>query len=133
PQAEEPERLARAAELAVAHALAPGLRGHGAPAKERLRHQHPPLERPTLRLHAGGGVDRVAAVDDVLLDVADLRGDDGAAVQAGLEAGDDPVAGEIPSLALVDPLADEKDAAQAVGLAQAALDRPRHHRLVTDV
>src|SRR3989454_2256866 len=133
PQAEEPERLALAAELAVAHVLDLELRRHRAPAQERLRHQHPPLERPTLRLHAGGGVDRVAAVDDVLLDVADLRGDDGAAVQAGLEAGDDPVAGEIPGLALVDPLADEKDAAQAVGLAQAALDRPRHHRLVTDV
>jgi hypothetical protein len=51
-----------------------------------------------LRLDARRGVDGVTAVHDVLLDVADLRRDDRAAVQPGLELGHDAVRGEVPLL-----------------------------------
>jgi hypothetical protein len=72
-------------------------------------------------------------VDDVLLDVADLGGDDGAAVQARLERGHEAVARLVARAALVDHLGDEEDATKAVALSQAAPERPRHHRLVADV
>jgi len=55
-----------------------------------------PAESPTERGDAH--YRRVAAVDDVLLDIADLRGDDGTAVEASFELGDDPVPGEVPIL-----------------------------------
>ena len=72
-------------------------------------------------------------MDDVLLDVADLGGDNRPAVQAGLERGHDAITLEVAGAPLVNALAHEEDAAQAVPLAQAAIDRPRHHRLVADV
>src|SRR5262249_62222164 len=70
-----------------------------------------PFQRTALRLDPGGDVHGVAAVDDVLLDVADLRRDHGAAVETGLEFGHDAVAGQVSILLLVDALAHEKHAA----------------------
>src|SRR5439155_24995253 len=79
---------------------------------------HATLRRATLRLYPGRGVDRVAAVDDVLLDVADLCGHDGSAVEAGLELGYDSIPREIALLPLVDALGHEKDTAETVALTE---------------
>src|SRR5262249_56473582 len=82
---------------------------------------------------AGRGTRGIAAVDDVLLDVADLGGDEGAAVEAGLELGDDSVPGDVSILLLVDAFANEKDAAQTVALVEPSFDGPCHDRLVPHV
>src|SRR5262245_42473819 len=132
-QAVDADRLGLAAELTRAHVLDLELGGYPAPAHQVFRDQHPTLERAALGLDAGRRVDRVAAVHDVLLDIADLGGDDRPSVETGFERGDDSIARQVSGLLLVDALGHEEDAAQTVALAQAVLDRPRHHRLVPDV
>src|SRR5215831_4625289 len=101
--------------------------------QQGLRYQHATLQGPALRLDARRDVHGVAAVNDVLLDVADLSRDDGTAVEARLELGHDAVSGTVSIPLLVNALADQKHAAKTVALAKSAFDRPRHHRLVADV
>src|SRR5215813_1436354 len=101
--------------------------------QQGLRYQHATIEGPALRLDARRDVHGVAAVNDVLLDVADLSGDDGTAVEARLELGHDAVSGTVSIPLLVNAFADQKHAAKTVALAKSAFNRPRHHRLVTDV
>jgi len=91
PDTVETEWLDLAAQLPLPHVFEFELLGHLTRPQQGLRHQHTTLQRAALRLDPSGRVDSVTAVDDILLDIADLRGNDRTAVEASLEFGDDPI------------------------------------------
>src|SRR5262249_55321893 len=93
--AEEPERFGLAAQLPLSHVPDLELIRQPTLTQQRLRHQHATLERAALRLDPCRDVHGVAAVDDVLFDVANLGRDDGTAVEAGLELGHETVSSEV--------------------------------------
>src|SRR5262245_34366634 len=122
-----------APQLLLAHVLDDELGRHLASGQQSLRYEHAALQRATARLDTGGGIDGVTAVDDVLLDIPDLGGDDEAAVQAGLEFRHAAVARQVAILLGMDLLADQKDASKTVALTEPPLARPGHDRFVADV
>src|SRR5690349_23066394 len=77
--------------------------------------------------------DYVAGEDDLLLDVAELARGHHPAVEAAAEGGARAELALVARRPRRDRVADEEEAAHAVGAAQPGLERPGHHHLVARV